>query len=157
VLFAGPKERLQLLCGWERESVAVFLEGKSASQAKIRNLTVLSFPFVEHVPQSLLEHDFGRRLARPVQPILEVLNFDNVGHLGLPRPNRCSCQPSADLGYPRLCAQKGKRLGHGFVEASCRDIDRMSCILEILDDNRASPERHKEIYHIRYLFAFVVQ
>jgi hypothetical protein len=24
VLFAAPKERLQLLCGWERETVAVF-------------------------------------------------------------------------------------------------------------------------------------
>jgi hypothetical protein len=51
-------------------------------------------------------------------------------------------QACADFADPIVSAQRGKRLSDGLVKRSRRDIEGMGNIIEIVDRDRAGPQRH---------------
>lgn len=65
-----------------------------------------------------------------------------MGHFRLPDPDRNFRQPFADFPDPLMTAQGGQRRGDDLVKRAGGDIERMGNVVNVVERNRAGPQRH---------------
>ena len=61
-------------------------------------------------------------LQPPVEPVLEILNLDDVRDLGVPDLHGDCGQPPADVARPLMPVDRGDGLRDGFVEGLRRHV-----------------------------------
>ena len=105
-------------------------------------LYLLLLVHAKHSPESRLQHHICRALAASVKPVLEVLNFHDVGNFRLSDADGDCGQAFAYLTGPFVAAQRGQGLGEGFVEGFCRDIESVRGLVQIADNDPAGFQRH---------------
>ena len=118
------------------------LSSRRKSPAHRIEISLLLFAQAEHLPQSRLQQRLRRALAASVQPVLKILNFDNMRNLWIPDLNADSRQSSSDVADPVVTAHRDEGLGNRFVERFRRHVERMRGVVQIADDDGAGFEGH---------------
>ncbi len=61
----------------------------------------------------------------------------------MPGPDGGGRQPASDLPDPVVNTQGSEGLGNGFVQRLRRHVERVLCLVQVVDDDGAGLERHK--------------
>ena len=104
--------------------------------------SLLWFVHPQHVPQPRFQHHVCRALAAPVQPVLKVLDFDDMGDLGIPDLHGDGGQPCPDVADPVVTAHHGEGLGDRFVERFRRHVELVRGVVQVMDNDGAGFGRH---------------
>jgi hypothetical protein len=112
---------------------------------RARALTLLNYELLpaEYLPEPRLQRCLCRTLASPVEPVFKILNFDDVGELGISDLHGDRGQAFADIADPVVTAGGGKGLGHSLVERFGRHLERMRGLVQVVDDDSAGFEGHE--------------
>ena len=98
----------------------------------------------EHFPKPRLHRRLCRTLATPVQPVLKILNLDDMRDFGIPDLHGDGGKSFSDVANPLVTADRGESLGNRFVETLSRHVERMRSAVQIIDNYGASFERHPD-------------
>jgi hypothetical protein len=85
----------------------------------------------------------GPYLETSVEPVLEILNLDDVSDFRMADLHGDCGQPAADVARPLKPVHCGEGLRHGFVERFRRHVQRMRSFVQIVDDDGAGLEEHE--------------